>query len=334
MDTDLAYRVHIELYKLKNYAKSIYHGFWEDALDKSFFHIMEHFNEDCGDLEHYTIKVVSTIYLGRYKHEMAHDTSVTLETEKFSAETDACNPLSILTEREELDNLNNYKSCIEYLIPNFIQDSIFFMSNNPDDRKCKYDGLFSKFSVKAISIGKKYLVDTYGSDMQKLNELKKSCRYRNFNKDRYKSSMDTTIEYLGTFRGVLMYRSTIKKTLRCFYSIRIDKIVSEIIYYFYNKKSKGRVKIEDKYVYCTLSGQFVIGVENLKDCLESEIVGTILARMSAMKVVYYEQGKEIVFSSSREIFNTLPIEFDEKVYHLGFSKIKSKRVKEFNKGRR
>lgn len=329
LDMDRALRIYREVYKLANYAKSIYKGYWEDALDKAFFHVLENFNDASGgDLEHYTTKVVNTICLGRYNHEITHDTSLSMEMDKKSATISESNPLNILTEKETQFSYNSLKKCINYLLPKFIQDSHFFVTKRPENRKCDYKNMFSMFSHEVIVASINYLVENYGEDMERLNALKKKCRYRNFPEDRYKSSMDTTIEYMGMLKGVLLYKSLGKKTFRCFYEVDLIDVVNFMVNEVYNVEgSRARVVVEGDNVYCTLSGQLVYGEKELRKTLESELIGTILARMSVLKAVVYEKGKSIIFSSSREIGSSLKVEFLDNFYYLDFKRIPSKRVK-------
>lgn len=329
LDSGRALRIYQAVYSLSNYAKKIYKGYWEDALDKAFFHVLENFNDDSGgDLDHYATKVVNTICLGRYNHEIAHDTSLNMEMDKKSATVGELNPLNILAEKEASFSYNNLKGCINYLLPRFIQDSHFFITKRAEHRKCEYKNIFSMFSHEVIVASMNYLVEKYGEAMEELNALKKKCRYRNFAEDRYKNSMDTTIEYMGMLKGVLLYKSLGKKTVRCFYEVDILDAVDYLVNNVYNVEgSRAKVVVEGMNVYCTLSGQLVCGEKELRKTLESELIGTILARMSVLKAVLYERGKSIVFSASREISNALKIEFLDNFYYLDFKRIPSKRVK-------
>lgn len=331
-DRDRALRIYTEVYKLTNYAKKIYKGYWEDALDNAFFHILENFKDDSGgDLEHYATKVVNTICLGRYSHEIAHDTSLNVEMDKKSANVRELNPLNILTEREESFSYNNLKGCINYLLPKFIQDSQFFITKKAENRKCSYSNIFSMFSSEVIVASMNYLANNYGSDMERLSQVKKKCKYRNFQEDRYKSSMDCSIEYMGTLKGVILYKSIGKKTDRYFYEVDILDALDYLVENVYNAEGcPARAEVEGINVYCTLSGQFVSGEKELRKALENELIGTILARLSVFKVVVYERGKSIVFSASREVTNALKIEFLDDYYYLDFKRIPSKRV---NNGR-
>lgn len=329
LDKERALRIYQEVYKLANYAKKIYKGYWEDALDKAFFHILENFKDESGgDLEHYAIKVVNTICLGRYNHEIAHDTSLNMEMDKKSANVKELNPLNILTEKEEFFSYNNLKGCINYLLPKFIQDSHFFVTKRAENRKCEYKNIFSMFSSEVILASMNYLVEKYGKEMERLTQLKKKCKYRNFSEDRYKNSMDTSIEYMGMLKGVLLYKSLGKKTARCFYEVNISDAVDYLVKNVYNiEESEAKTEVEGINIYCTLSGQLVCGEVDLRKYLEKELIGTILARMSVLKAVLYERGKSIIFSSSREITNSLKIEFLNNCYYLDFKRIPSKRVK-------
>lgn len=329
LDTERALRIYKTVYSLSSYAKTIYKGYWEDALDKAFFHVLENFDDSCGsELLHYATRVVNTISLGRFKHEISHDTSLNLEMDKKSATIMSSNPANILLEKEENVDYSNIKGCVQYLLPKFLIDFRFFRSMKSEDRRCSYTNMFKVFSPEVITASVKYLVENYADEVERLHLLKKGCRYRNFDGERYKQSMEDAIEYVGTLKGTIIYKVFNKRTMRYFYNVNIESVIKDLyILYYQDNCSLLKTTIEGKEIYCTLSGQLVIGREELFKSLENEIVGTILARMSVLRVVLYEKGKSIVFSSSREIFNTLPIEFVGETYNLDFKRITGKRVK-------
>lgn len=329
LNVDRALKIYQTVYGLTGYAMSIYQGYYADALDKAFFHILTNYDEESGgDLDHYATKVVNTIMLGRYNHEVTHDISLSLEMDKKSATIQKDNPLNIIAEKEEMINYTDIKRCIKHLLPNFIKDSHLFVTKKQENRKCSYEGLFSKFSSEVIWYSLNYLVQNYGDAMENLLELKKRCRYRNFTSDRYKDSIDETIEYVCTIRNTILYKSLTKRTLRILYKVNIRETLDYMIERFYNGSCKeAKTMVEGIMVYCTLSGQIVAGTEELRETLENELMGTILARVSVLKVVVYEKSESVILSSSREINNPLPIEFLDDAINIEFREIPSKRVK-------
>lgn len=329
LDMDRTLKIYQAVYSLTGYAMSIYKGYYADALDKAFFHVLMNYDEESGgDLTHYATKVVSTILLGRYNHEITHELTLNVEMDKKSATIQKDNPLNILAEKEELISSSDMKRCIKFLLPNFIKDSHLFVTKRQEDRKCSYEGLFSKFSPEVIWHSLNYLVTNYGDDMERLLELKKKCKYRNFSEDRYKSSMDETIEYVCTLRNTILYKSLTKRTLRLLYKLDLKATLDYMIERFYNGSCReAKTVVEGIDVYCTLSGQIVSGMKELRDTLENEIVGTVLSRLSVLMVVVYSRGDYMILSSSREMYSTLPIEFLDDVINLEFKEVPSKRVK-------
>lgn len=328
LDVERSLRIYHVVQGLSAYAKTIYKGYWSDALDKSFFHVLDNYDESSGgSLEHYAIKVVNTIMLGRFTHELAHDTSLEIEVDKKSIDVASSNPLHILIDREEEAYTNDLNACIQYLIPNFTQDYKFFMDKKPESRKCSYDKLFEKFSYTVVEKATNYLADKYGKEMEKLGEVRKTCKYRNFPKDRYLLSMETSIEYMGMFRGTLLYRSTNKRTVRHFYMLNIRKMLDYVVKRYYeNEDSTSMIWIDGTGVYCTLSGQIVIGREELENILENEIIGATLARISTLKVVVYERGESIILSTAKEINLGMTINFLDGDYMLDLQRITAKRL--------
>lgn len=299
LDSAMLMNIYTTVRGLENYAKSIYKGLWEDALDEAFFHIIRHYNSDFGaDLEHYATKVIRTIKLNKYSKEIEHDTALTTALDKKSIEDSNGSPLEILLEKEE-EILKSEKDCREYLTPYFIHDYKFFKSRKSEDRKLSYKDLFKKFTAETISNTMFYLVNTYQEGMERMLQLCRSCHFRKFPADRYLKSMDTVVEYLGELNGIVMYHQMATKQFKYFYYLNIEELINNLVDVFYCDSSHSLV-VEGLEVYCDLSGTLVIGIEELKDCLESELVGAILARVSRLKVVKYEKGKSILLTSPKK----------------------------------
>lgn len=293
-----AMRVYQEVQKLKGYAISIYNGAWEEALDMSFFHILDNYDEESGnDLSHYAIRVVGTILLGKYKHEIEHETSLETTLTKKAVSEDSSNPANIVVKEDEVSI--DVQTCIRYLLPMFIQDYKFFKSKKPEDRKLTYNGLFSMFSYDAIVEAMNTMISLYGDDMEYLYDLKRNSHYRSFTDDRYKSSMDTAIEYTCTFKNIVIYKKLQNKaTNRLFYVFNIEKTINNLIRQIYTEK--GVRHLGDMSVYCTLSGNLVTSKEELRANLERELIGAVLSRFNFFRVACYEKGKSMVLTSSKK----------------------------------
>lgn len=327
-DTERTIRIYQEVRKLKGYAMAIYKSLWEDALDKSFFHILDNFDDESGgDLEHYATKVVGTILLNKYSHEIEHEITLMNAMDQKSLKETSNNPLNIVVGNEEDKRIEDLKLCIQYLTPMFVKDYKFFLTKRPEYRKCEYNGLFEKFSADVINRTMSYFSKNYGDTMNDLDEFKKSCRYRSFSDERYKASIDENITYLGTVRGTVLYSCPIKKYSRIFYEVDLNELLWYIIEeFFISEKNSHKTKVEGEDVYCSLSGQIVMGTDELFLALENEVVGAILAKMSTLKVVHYDRGNRILLSSTREINVGLPMDFFGEEFIIEFKRVTAKKV--------
>lgn len=289
-----------EVQSLKGYAISVYKNLWEDALDKSFFHILENYDENSGyDLSHYAIRVVGTILLNKYNNEIEHETSLTAAMDKKSYETKGLNPLEVLLEKEEEEVSNHVNSCVEYLLPYFLQDYKFFKSRKSEDRKLSYTGLFDKFSESTVYKAMSTLLEKYGDAIEYLYEVKQKCTVRNYPENRYESFLDTMVEYQTMFRNVLIYKKLSRKSKKYFYSIDLKNLKNSILNAFYEKDMYKR-EVGELTFYCSLSGSIVSSIEDLLNCLENELVGYIVSKCK-VKVVLYDRGATLLVSSSKEI---------------------------------
>lgn len=327
-DVNRVLRIYHEVRKLKGYAMTIYKNLWEDALDKSFFHILDNFDEESGgDLEHYATKVVGTILLNKYHHEIEHDITLENAMDQKSLNETSNNPLNVLLKGEEEKRVEDLRVCIDYLTPMFVKDYKFFLTSRSEFRKCEYTGLFEKFSADVIKRTMQYFSEKYGEAMTELDEFKKTCRYRCFPSDRYKDSLDENIEYEGMFNGTVLYSTQIKKYSRIFYKLDISELLDYVIDSFFLPESNThKTKVEGKDVYCTLSGQIVLGVEELRETLENEIVGAILAKISSLKVVNYNRGEDIILSSTRDINVGWNFDFFGEELVIEFKRVTAKKI--------
>ena len=103
-DSVLAFKVHNAVMNCKQLAIAKYKSNWEDALDDAYFHILEHFDESQGSLEHYAMSVVSTIYLNKYSREVGSDIVFDIESDKYAVEKDEeTNPYNMYFEEEDVE---------------------------------------------------------------------------------------------------------------------------------------------------------------------------------------------------------------------------------------
>ena len=327
-DVGRSLRIYQVVQSLKGYAITIYKNLWEDALDQAFFHILSNYDEESGgDLEHYATKVVGTIMLGKYTHEIEHDIALDDGMNKKSAEDTSANPLNIIMENEDLLQVRDFERCKKYLLPMFVQDYKFFITLRQEHRKCSYTGIFDMFSSDVILETIKYYSKKYGRAMLKLGELRKTCRYRSFSGDRYQKSMDPNIEYRGMLNGTLLYKVISKRGSKFFYMLETKRVIDDIVNSFYlNPDSNAHVTIEDVEVYCTLAGKFVIGLPALREALENEIIGSLLAKISTFRVIRYDRGVDLLLSATKETDVMFPIEVFGYTYYIDFRRVPSKRL--------
>jgi len=329
IDSGKAYAILQCMDELKPYAKAVYNGsLWEDSLDSAFFHILDNFDESLGsEFKHYATKVVGKIGLGKYNKEIEHEISLNNALDQKSVTENKEDPLNYVLLSEMTEVSENERECIKYLVPYFIKDYRFFKSKKAEDRTLVYTGLFEKFSAQTISASMEYFNSNYGTEMDLFQEIKKTCRYRNFNEDRYKSSLDEGISYEGSINNIITYRSK-KKLRRYFYYIDLSNYLKHFIDFVYNQEdSEGlKVNIEGETVYCTLAGNTVIGEEELLETLEREIVGSLLSKNPGIKVVVYEKGSNIILSSTKDDEDGLLFEIKGKSLKIEFDKRVAKRI--------
>lgn len=318
-----AMQIYDTIQGLKGYASKIYKGSWEDALDSSFFHVMKNYNKASGgELEHYATKVVNTILLGKYKNEITHEVSLETGMNQVSMDATYQNPMNILISDEE-EVSEDLRSCIHYLLPSFIEDYKFFKTRKSEERKLSYNGLFTKFSSGTIVKAMDYMVQNYGQAVEELLEVKRNCHFRNFSADRYKSSLDTSIEYDCTLNNVLLYKRVSGRALKKFYFLNIRETVTRLIEKFYTDDTCKKT-FDGKTFYCSLSGTIVPSLDELYDALEREIIGTVLARSQNIKVAVYEHNENMIVTSSKDLDHSLTLKIFDEDFPIVFKKVISK----------
>lgn len=325
-DNVRALKIHDVVWGLERYAKAIYKSYYADVLDEAYFHILNNFNEDLGyDLENYATKIVKTIGLNRYSHEIANDLSLEIESNKVSYIEDNGNPSSDLVDSEP-ENLNlGMEECIKYLTPRFIKDFKLFQRQRAEYRTCDYSGMFRMFSTETITKSIDYLKEKYGDVMEGLMQKKQKSRYKSFPEDRYIKSLDPNIEYLGVLQNRLLYRSNTKKTTRFFYNVDIRKNIDAILECIYSHADMY-VVVEGIKVYCSLSGQITSSIDELREILEREIVGTLLARLVNVHVVVYDKGVNLILTVTKELLEPSMINFFGREFCISITRVATKRV--------
>lgn len=298
-DSNLSLAIWEELNALKYYAISLYKGNWEDALNDSYMHLMENYDESKGELSHYAIRVVATIYMNKYIQEVKDDEILQTESDKES--------YSKYMESDELDTIldkdyiseDNIKNCEDFIIPMFVEDFLFFKSMNPKDKKLNYEFLHDVYPDIVIAKAFNNLMEKYGNSLSRLYELKKSCTYHDYSADRYKKSFDSAIEFECSINNVILYRKKTKySATRKIHKVNIKRMVNSVMYRLEDILSQ---KVGNLTVWCTLSGFISYDIEKIKAKIESELIGKILSGSINIKVLAYEKGSCIYLTSTQDL---------------------------------
>lgn len=291
--------------KYENLAKKKFKGHYEDALDDAYFHILDHYDSSKGSLESYVHRIVGTIYMNKFSREKnrevnSDDLFLDFEAYKQSSELDdTTNPI-VIVEENDIEYSEVLDSCVRYLLPYFIKDYELFKSRDGSLRKVSYKGLFDKYSASVINDAVTLLSDKYYEDAKYISTLSKSCHVRNFTSDRYKSSIDKTISYICRIGDIVKCKSLGVKRKKYAYLLDVDDLLRKVFMMFYSSEGVGIRIIYGENVYCSLSGQIFFNKKELLEALERELVGSILSRKTNLKVLKYDRGNDIIFSSTNE----------------------------------
>ena len=289
------YQIYKAVRALENYAMSIYGSGWEDALDCAFFHILENYNPEKGNLENYTIRVVKTVDLNKNKDEYADDEKTQLGLDMKSAREYSENKIDLIFEDDKSEDI---ASCIRDLVDLYAKDYKFFITNNPKDRKESYSKIFKTYSNDIILEAKNYLVNKYNDTMKDFISTSKSSDLRNYDSSRYLKSVDTNTSYISEINDIILIKRKKSSHVKYIYRVNIEETIDSIIRTFYDS-GVGVLFIEHISVYLTMSGKVVISMSELRSSLEDELVGSLLSRTS-LKVLDYERGKRILFTSTKD----------------------------------
>lgn len=296
-----AWKIYEVVYQgtLKYYAKKIYGNRFEDALDMAYSHILENFNGDKGELEHYATVVIGTINLGMYKYEIDHEEVLEITADQTAYSENHGDPLDVILDGEAELQSSEVNECISYLLPFFIADYKFFKTRKAADRSLAYSELYNKFKAKTIYEAVNVILEKYDKPMEELIAIKKSLKFRNYSEDRYEKSMDSSVTFLNEVSGIILYKKEKGKMSKLLYSIDLQDTIYNCVKQFYTGKLNRNIGGLD--VYCSLSGQIICDEDRLYETLENELVGGVLSKLQLMKVLKYERTKELVLVASKAI---------------------------------
>lgn len=287
-------RVYNAVMDLKQYARKIYKNGWEDALDAAFFHIINHYNPEYGELEHYAITIVKTIDLSKYQKESPSDDMVTIGLDEKSYIDHMADAI------EEVEPSSDLVRCMYDLAPYFIKDFKFFCSKQSKDRKLKYTDIFKTYQPAVVGQAMVRLKGLYEDEVRTFLGYSKMTNIHSFDKDRYRKSIDESIIYAGKLNDTVLAKRKRGSHSKKIWQADLRKVLDLLYNTFYSVPDKyGCVEVEGRTFYMSISGKVVEGYETLMEMVETELVGSILSRTS-LKVFLYEKGKELLLTSTKD----------------------------------
>lgn len=291
----LVYKIFTAVQGCKGLAIDRYKNRWQDALDEAFFHILEHYDENKGELQNYTARIVNTIFISKNSREVNSDLVGEIKDEKYSLleEKSFSDDYFVKDFKKEEDE--EVKTCIKVLLPHFLNDYESFKSGlKPKDADSYLDEL-TVFSVnvvkRAISV-----LNRYYDDLKRLTMLVHGCRLWTFSKDRYKKSLESGMTFAGQIGDIVKVKIKGNIRKKALYCLDIKDFLDKIYTMFYEDGAASTL-VCGEVVYCTPIGSLVSSKEKLYSVLEESIVGSILAMRHNLRVLHYDKGVKIIFTS-------------------------------------
>lgn len=321
-DTARAYEIFKVVSSLKPYAITIYGNAWKDALDTAFFHIIDNYDDSIGDLVHYATKVVATIELQKYKKEFAEDDVLSTELDCQTAKM----KLNTLEDSMFEDKLSkDFYACSQELASYFIKDFLFFKSGQSKNRKEVYTEIFKKYSVETIGAAREHLLSEYSEKVGKFLLMGDKMRFRVFSVDKIKCNYIDGSEYKGVINDIVVLKRKSGAHSKKIYRLNISEMVEMLWNEFYENERYGKIVIEGIPIYMTLSGNIVDSKRVLLRSIELELLSMVLSR-SNLKILYGEEGKVVLFSSSKEIVFNIAVEAFGREFNINLERLVAKEV--------
>lgn len=313
---------------LESYAKTIYKGLYEEVLDKAFFHILDNFDPSKGQLENYAVSVVGKILLNKYRREVTHDLALDIALEDKSAEEDNGEILSQFISATEERERNDVKACTQELVPYFIKDARFFATMKSTNRTLSYSEIFSKYSTVTIKRAVDYLSENYLEEVKNFYEYGKSISVKRYSKDRYKKSLDTAVNFKGEIGGIVLYEKLRGFHDKFFYSIDLKQtLVKFISKFYYNMDNiNNYVKVEEVEAFISILGEVVVGVKEVSEVIEKEMLGMLVSRNSSLKVVKYDERERLIVSCTSDLGFSIAITAFGESFSMDLKRLSSKQV--------
>lgn len=297
------YDIYSKVRSNEAYARKIYGGNWEDALDAAFFHVLDKYDSSVGDLDNYITVVVKTILLNKDKKEYANDEKAKKGLDSKEYIEYKGNEIDLIFEDDRADSV---RYCVKDMLEMFIEDYKFFKTGKSRDRKNNYGGIFSKYSYDVISDSKDYLVTNYLEEVYEFMKYSRQPSVRLLSCDRYNKSLDSNLVYKSEINGTVIIKRRKGSHYKNLYRVDLSSMLGVVVNLLYGRGSLGRLDIEGVTVYISLTGKIVFSLDTLKKLLEEEIIGVILTN-SYFKIVNHTVGDNILLSGTKDSLSDIVI---------------------------
>lgn len=325
---DLKLKDIVRIYNVVNsltmYAKRIYSGLWEEALNKSFLHILHNYDENKGDLENYAIRIVKTIELNKYRYESENDTALNLTLDKISY--DAYNELDTMEFEEEQELSTDVQECVRVLVPKFIKDQKVFNLLKPEKAKVDLKELRNTFSDEVILKALSILSNNFTEEVEYLKNLSLQKHLYKLDMNRWEKERDEFVSYAEEYNGILAWRGS-PKSSRMFYRLNVRELIDNVVNHFHGKDGLAHRVIGGVDVYMSLSGFITFDYESIREQVEREIINYIAAMVREIKFIRYEKGEYAWVSSVHKITYAIEIKAFGEVIKVHLKKMVSKKIK-------
>lgn len=295
------YDIYKAVQDLDVYAKAIYKGNWEDALDEAFFHLMDNYDSSKGELDHYAIKVVGKILFNKNKREVSvSDYELLL----FSNNKEVSCQDSVISNMDSSTYSNNFEECLQDMVEYFIKDFKFFVGGNPKDKLMNYNILTGKYTASVIADARAYLIKTYLKPYKEFLKKYKICGVHKVDFTKYTRSFDQGLVLVSEINDIFMVKKNMNGRSKILYRLDLKEVVRKIVKIIYQDSKAGVFDIASCEVYMSLSGKITTSMEELKSLIEKELIFNILAQ-NPFKILKYDEGVNIIFTSNRDVHPSL-----------------------------
>lgn len=290
----LVYKIFLAVQSCKGLAIDRYKNRWQDALDEAFFHILEHYDENKGELQNYTARIVNTIFISKNSREVNSDLVGEIQDKVSLLEENSFSDEYFVKDFKTEED-KEVKTCIKVLLPHFLEDYEFFKSGS---RPKEVDSSYSELSIFPVNVVRRAIgvLNSYYDNIKSLVDIAKGCRMWTFSKDRYKKSLESGMIFAGQIGDIVKVKISGSLRKKFLYCLDIEDFLNKLYTMFYDDGTASTL-VCGEVVYCTPIGSLVSSKERLYSVLEESIVGSILAMRHNLRVLHYDKGVKIIFTS-------------------------------------